>query len=206
MFLRALGSHAEQNLGHELHLSPAEEPVSESGKAFLRQVLQYSLTGSEGTLIPVDFLPPSSLNDLLNMGKKELVRLIERLSLYDLAHELRQIVETKILKKIYSFLTDDEKKFLKANPAQKEPYPVPRIGLDRWDGTEESLRLALHRRGLARLGAALSGQDPDLIWYVCHQLDIGRGASLYKLCAKEAMPGISEWVIRQIEENRQVEL
>jgi hypothetical protein len=200
LFLHAMGGGVERNLRHELGLGPDEEPLSESGRSFLRQVLQHSLVGPEERLIPIEYLPPSSLNVLLRMGKKELTRLIERLSLYDLAHELRQIVETKILKKIYSFLSDEEKKFLKTITAQKEPYPIPRVGLDRWDGTEESFRMALHRRGLARLGAALSGQDPDLIWYVCHQLDIGRGSTLFKLCAKEAMPGFTDWVARQVDE------
>ena len=64
-----------------------------------------------------------------------------------------------------------------------------------WDG--ESLRTLLHRRGLMRLGAGLFGQDPDLIWTLCHQLDIGRGGAVMKLCTKEAA---SEIARRQIEE------
>ncbi len=74
------------------------------------------------------------------------------------------------------------------------------MGLDKWEGSREAFRHLLHRRGLARLGAALSGQDPDLVWYVCHQLDIGRGNTLFKLCLKESLPGISELIARQIEE------
>jgi hypothetical protein len=107
-----------------------------------------------------------------------------------------------MLKKIYSFLTEEEKKFLKNTTAHKEPYAMSRIGLEKWDGTEVSFRHLLHRRGLIRLGAALSGQDPDLIWYICHQLDIGRGMTLYKASLPEPIPGISERVIRQIGELR----
>lgn len=200
LFLRSLGGLIEQNLRRELSLSSEEENISESGRIFMRQILIHSLVGDEEKLLPPDYLPPSSLNALLKCSKNKLISLIEKLSLYDLAHELRQIVETKILKKIYSLLKEEEKKSLKSISAKTEPYPVARIGLDRWDGTEETFRLALHRRGIARLGAALSGQDPDLIWYLCHQLDIGRGTALHKFCAKEAVPGISEWVIRQIDE------
>ena len=199
-FLHCLSGTAEHNLQQELNLFPAQEVVNPSGCLFLRQVLLHSLIGTEEQLIPKDYLPPSPLNVLSTMGKKGLVHLIDYLSLYDLAHEVRQIVETKILKKIYSFLSEEEKRFLKVIPSNKEPYAVPRMGLEKWDKTEAHFRHLLHKRGLARLGAALSGQDPDLIWYVCHQLDIGRGTSLYKSCAKERMPVTSEWVARQIEE------
>lgn len=200
LFLHSLGGAAAKQLQHELNLSAAAEEISRSGRAYLRQILLHSLVGPDEQVIPREYLPPSSLNVLLQFGKKKLAHLIDLLSLYDFAHEMRQIVETKILKKIYSFLDEEEKKFLKTTTGHNEPYSVSRIGLDRWDGTESSFRHLLHRRGLARLGAALSGQDPDLIWYVCHQLDIGRGATLHKCSAAEPIPGISEWVIRQIEE------
>ncbi|MES2272920.1 MAG: hypothetical protein V4487_01865 [Chlamydiota bacterium] len=199
-FLSALSPYAAENLAHALEISDSSEEMSELGKSYLRQILINSLVGSEDRLLPLDYLPPSPLKGLLRLSKKELIKLINFLSLYDLAGELRQIVETKILKKIYSFLSEDEKKILKNAMAHKESFLFPRMNLDRWDGSKESFRLLLHRRGLVRLGAALSGQDPDFIWYICHQLDIGRGNALFKLCAKEAVPGISDAVIRQIEE------
>ena len=200
LFLHSLGDFAKGNLQHELNLPRTVESISGSGRAFMRQILLHSLVGPKEQVIPKEYLPPSSLNVLLKLRKKELTHLIGLLSLHDFAHEMLQIVETKILKKIYSFLTEEEKKILKTTTAHKEPYSVCRIGLEKWDGTELSFRHLLHRRGLARLGAALSGQDPDLIWYVCHQLDIGRGTTLYKCSLPEPIPGISEWVIRQIEE------
>ena len=145
-------------------------------------------------------LPSAPLNSLLYLSKKELIALIDDLAMYDLAAELRQIVETKILKKIYSLLSEEQKKLLKMAVAQRETISFPRLGLDRWDRTEESLRYLLHRRGLVRLGAALSGQDPDLIWYLCHRLDIGRGSALFKFCENKNIPGFTDIVLGQIEE------
>lgn len=199
-FLSALSPSAAENLAHALEIAVPSEKMSDLARSFLRQILLNSLIGQGDRLLPIDYLPASPLKGLLRLSKKELIKLINFLSLYDLAAELRQIVETKILKKIYSFLLDDEKRLLKSAMAHKESFLFPRMNLDRWDGLKESFRLLLHRRGLIRLGAALSGQDPDFIWYICHQLDIGRGNSLFKLCAKEAVPGISDAVIRQIEE------
>lgn len=200
LFLSSLSPYAAKNLAKALKISFSVQEISEAARSFLRQILIHSLTGPEDRLLPVNYLPPSPLTPLLKLSKKELIRLIDSLSIYDLAAELRQIVETKILKKIYSFLSEEERKFLKAATAHKEHFVLARMGLERWDGTEESFRTLLHRRGLARLGAALSGQDPDFIWYICHQLDIGRGNALFKLCAKEATHGVSDAIIRQIVE------
>ncbi len=200
LFLSSLSPYAAKNLAKELEISSQTQEMTEVARAFMRQILLQSLVGPHERLLPVNYLPPSPLTPLLHLSKKELIALIDSLSIYDLAEELRQIVETKILKKIYSFLSEEEKKLLKTRAAHKEPFVLSRMGLDRWDGTEESFRHLLHRRGLARLGAALSGQDPDFIWILCHRLDIGRGNALFKLCAKEATHGVSDAIIRQIEE------
>lgn len=201
LFLSALSSQARENLAQELGFpSPPKEELTELGVLFLRQTLLTSLIGHQSRTLPPEYLPESPLKPLLDLSKQKLIRLIDFLSLYDLAAELRQIVETKILKKIYSLLSEEQKRFLKMAMAHKEPYPLPRLKLEQWDGSEDSLHLLLHKRGLARLGAALSTEDPDLAWYICHQLDIGRGNALFKLCAREAASDISDGIIRQIEE------
>ncbi|MDE3046488.1 MAG: hypothetical protein KGJ02_07580 [Verrucomicrobiota bacterium] len=198
LFLAALSPGVAEQLGQTLSLGGTLEKVSSCARDYLRGQLLHSLAGHR--LLPIDFLPPSPLNRLLSLSKKKLMQLIDRLSLYDLAAEMRQIVETKILKKIYSFLSEEQRKALKQLPPPKEAHSIPRLGLDRWDGEEESLRVLLHRRGLTRLGLVLSGQDPDLIWMICHRLDIGRGGSLFKLCAQETTPAMTEMVLKQIEE------
>ena len=83
-FLHSLGGVAAQNLRHELSLPASkEEPVSETGRVFLRQILFHSLVGAEEKLIPKDFLPPSAMNSLLRLEKKEITHLIDLLSLFD---------------------------------------------------------------------------------------------------------------------------
>lgn len=197
-FLSSVSPYAAKNLAKTLLISLPSDSISATARSFFRQILLQSLTGPENRLLPANYLPPSPLSPLLAMTKRDLIRLIDSLSIYDLASELRQIVETKILKKIYSFLSEEERKFLKIASAHQEHFALTRTGLSAWDGTEESFRTLLHRRGLARLGAALSGQHPDFIWTLCHQLDIGRGNALFKLCAKEAIHGVSDMIIRQI--------
>lgn len=200
LFLAALKPGAAKSLAKTLELLKREEEISESAKDYLRSVLLDSLVDHKNPLLSAEYLPEGPLSGLLKLSKKELVRLIDFLSLHDLAEELRQIVETKILKKIYSFLSEAEKKFLKAASAHKDPFTMGRLGLDRWDGSEESLRTLLHRRGLARLAAGLSGQNSDFLWHICHQLDIGRGSTLFKLCTKEPTHSVRDTITRQIEE------
>lgn len=200
LFLSSLSSLTAQNLSHSLELTDYQLEITEPARLFLRQVLFEQLIGEHEALLPVDFLPDTPLRPLLGLSKKELTRLIDYLALHDLASELRQIVDTKTLKKISSLLPEEQKKWLKHLASQKEPFAPPRMGLDRWDGTEEAFHTLLHRRGLARFALALSGQDSDFTWYIAHQLDSGRGTSLLKLCAKEATPDVSDAVIRQIEE------
>lgn len=199
-FLSSLSPVTAQNLSQSLDLSDFQVDLTESARLFLRDRLLQSLIGQEAPLIPIDYLPESTLRPLLGLSKKELTHLIDLLALHDLASELRHIVDTKTLKKISSLLTEEQKKFLKQITPQKEPFPPPRMGLERWDGTEEGFHVLLHRRGLTRFGLALSKQDPDFVWYICHQLDSGRGTSLQKLCAKETTPDVAEAVVRQIEE------
>jgi len=199
LFLTAFDPLTADQLGSILQVKVSPEPVTPLGKAFLRDELLLSLAKPHEQILPREFLPESPLNVLLTLEKKELVRLIHILSLYDLCAELRQMVDTKMLKKICSFLTPEHQAALKLISAKTlDSHQFPKMGLDRtWDGTKESLYVQLHRRGLARLGVALSGEHPDLIWTLCHHLDIGRGSALMKLCSKEKVPDLSNIAIQQ---------
>ncbi len=197
LFLSSLENEEATHLEKKMNAPPSSYTLSPIGKLFFKRVLLQSLVGGKNHLLPIEALPESELNILCKFSKKELVELIDYLSLYDLAIEIRQIVETKILKKIYSFLSEGQKKFIKTIMTQKELLPLHRLGLDRWDGNEETLHHLLHRRGLARLGIALSSEHPDLTWYVCHILDIGRGNALSKAYQND----VSSNIISQIRQS-----
>lgn len=200
LFLSTLDPFSAKNLAKTLDILFDKEKLSPLVTDYLHQVLLGSIANQNDLPLPSTYLPVTPLKPLLSLSKKELVRLIDLLSLYDLAEEQRLIVETKILKRIYSLLTEEEKKLLKKASAQKEAYTLGRIGLERWDGSEESLRSLLHRKGLARLAAALSGEGSDFLWHICHQLDIGRGSVLFKLASKESPSHLRETITRQIVE------
>ncbi|HSX38747.1 MAG TPA: hypothetical protein VLE95_07975 [Chlamydiales bacterium] len=201
LFLSALDRFSNENLCRELKIrTPPAKEKSKIVQEFILQTLTENLVGATIPLLPIYFLPPTPLSPLLYLGKQELIELIDTLSLTDLAIELRQIVETKILKKIYSFLSEEETRILKKAVAfNQNMIRATPLDLKKWDGAEKSLRISLHKRGLARLGAALSLQHHDFIWYICHQLDIGRGTALLKLVSMDIPGSLCQDCMRQIE-------
>lgn len=192
-FLQSLNGDILKNL--EALFPATKTRISETGKEFLQSLLIQSLIGQTQTLLPKKALPLSSSSFLLGYFKDELVELIDYLALYDLALEMRRIVETKILKKIYSFLSEDKWSYLEKLMTYKESFSLPRF---RIPSKEDEFHLALHKRGLKRLGSAISNEHPDFIWYICHHLDIGRGNALYRYSAKKAPPPIAESMRKNI--------
>ncbi|MCC6128046.1 MAG: hypothetical protein IT584_02470 [Chlamydiae bacterium] len=199
LFLASLDPLLAEPLVKSLQLFGPLPSITETAKNYFRSVLEKSLLTETEALLPIHFFSENPLSELLKCSKKQLMHLVDLLALQDLAAELRHIVETKTLKKIYSFLTKEEQKRLKEISSQKDPFLPNRLSLERWDGTEESLRLLLHKRGLSRLGLALADQDPQFVWYLCHQFDIGR-AAIIKLALKQAPDRRSESICREIKE------
>jgi hypothetical protein len=182
LFLAAVNENQASSLKKALLLSEREVLLSQLGKKFLQESLWKNLTQNDPDLLPIACLPESSLNSLLNLGHSELVRICDFLGIYDFALEIKQIVETAKIKKIYQALTPEELSFLKNLLHQKENLAFKAMGLQQWDGNVERLRTILHQRGINRLAKALYYQHPDLKWHVAHKLDMQRATVLLKLC------------------------
>ena len=138
------------------------------------------------------------MNALLKLTKNELIEVIDLLSLYDLAEEIKKIVDTNLLKKIKDALPQNKLKILHQISNRPHPFKPQRIGLEKWDGKTETLNKILHKKGLIRLSFALYQEDKSLIWYICHLLDIGRGATLSKLCKNEKNEKISNQISQDV--------
>lgn len=151
-----------------------------------------------GNTLPSAFLPETSLSPLLELNKSEMIDLIDYLGIYDLAQELRQIVDKEIIKGVNSALSVKKQRFLKICLHQKEKISVAKLGLKNWKGNNQQLLRVLHRRGLLRLGGALSGQHPDFLWYITHRLDRGRGQILANSYSKKEIPVTSSSLALQV--------
>lgn len=141
--------------------------------------------------LPPAYLPKTQFFSLMQANKNQLVDLVDFLGLFDLAEELRSIVSTKNIKDIYACLTPKKQQFLRVCLHQKERVISPKLHLDKWDGNCEELNKLLHRRGINRLGKALSGQHSDFIWLITQMFDIGRGTLLAKEISPQEIPAIT---------------
>ena len=199
-FLSVLSPALATALGRTLQIPIEGRTPSAAGKTFLRRFLTQSLIGSNPHRLPASWLPDSPLKQLIHCSKQQLIRLVDLLPLYDLALEIRHIVEARAMKKIYAALTKEQQSFLKQVLAHHDLTTTGRFSLERWDGTADGLYLLLHRRGLTVLAAALSRQDPGLAWHIAHQFDIGRGHLLLKLIEEHAASPHAEILTGRIAE------
>lgn len=183
----------EQKRGFKTPSLPA---VSDLVKTFMLTQLYHLLKINEH--FPIEYLPETELSPLANWSKSEIVNLIDFLGLYDLASEVRQIVNRDHLKNIYSCLTPQQLAYLKLCLHQKEQLTSPKLGIDPSKQDCERLKQVVHRRGLLRLSKALCGQHPDLVWHMTHTLDMGRGAILIKEYQPKALPKITQILKEQV--------
>jgi len=181
IFLGCLTEKQQNGLKQSLLFSNHIPTITELGKQFLRRQLFSSLVGQED-LLPISCLPDVPINALLTMSYEELLSLIDLLSMHDLSVEIRQIIDTTKLKRIYALLTQAQTNFLKTLMYRKEPVVFKKLELTKWDGRTETLISTLEQRGINRLAKALYKEDPSLLWFISHRLDTDRAALLIKLC------------------------
>lgn len=148
--------------------------------------------------LPKELLPKTDLDPLLSASKTELTDLIDLLSMHDLAAEVRHIVDKKLLHAIISKLTVDQQKYLRTTLHQKPKMQEPPLQVREIYKDSKKFLHTLHKRGLKRLGSALSGLSPDFIWYITHTLDVGRGKLLMSFIQKEEIPTATQVVKIQI--------
>lgn len=149
--------------------------------------------------IPLEYLPKGPLSSLGILHKKQLIELIDLLGLYDLGQEIHHIVDKKILEQVYKCLSLNKNAYLKKCLHAKERLVTQRINLEHWDGQCEKLSKLLHHRGMVRLGYALSGLNPGLIWHIVHTLDSGRGEKLQRLISDKEISGVSPTIRKHVQ-------
>lgn len=180
------------------HMDPSVKisPLTDTLKPFFLRLLYNTLDADDR--LPIEYLPESPLSSLAQWSKHELVDLIDFLGLHDLAGEIRQVVAKDALKGIYECLSPKQTTYLKMCLHQKDQIKSDslKINFQKLDG--DQLLRDLHRRGLMRLGKALSGQHPDLIWYLSHTLDTGRGSLLAQYYSQQPTPKVTQALTIQV--------
>lgn len=194
--IQALPENSKRHLLAQMKRPPAAPPPA----ACLHVILQRKL-GMQmqlGSVLPLSFLPDTPLKALATLTKGELVQAIDLLSMYDLAEEIRHVVDKKKLQNVYQMLTPQKAQYLKRCLQQRERLVIPKLDIDKYGKETKKLEAALHQRGILRMGRALSGQHPDLLWHVMHILDIGRGSILQKCFQAEPIAGATPVLLEQL--------
>lgn len=146
----------------------------------------------EGEVLPKELLPESDLQPLLECTKVELMDLIDLLAMYDLAEEVRHIVDKKLLQAIVSILSIPQQKYLRNTLHHKQKTPSTPLQVKTIYKDRKKFLHTLHKRGIGRLAFSLSGKPANFTWYPVHILDIGRGTLLRSLIQKEEIPTITQ--------------
>lgn len=194
LVLGSLTPHQKSRLQQIFSIKPISP--SEPVKAFIINKL-YTLTKSKQHL-PLEYLPSTDLSPLSKWNKKDLTNLIDFLGLHDLASEVRRIVDKRYLDNLYSCLSPKQLAYLRICLYQKDKLVSPKLEINHAEKNCEKLKSVLHQRGIARFGKALSGQHPDLIWYIAHILDVGRGKLVMNFYKPEAIPNITDLLKSQV--------
>lgn len=178
LFLSSLESKQSHELQKLLGYTNHLPKLTSLGRLHLRQTLYDQLLPKD--LLPLAFIPESPLNPLLFMDHQKIELLIRFLGLHDLSFEMRHIIATTILKKIFHGLPKIDGDYLKTLLLHREPLVFQRLFLEKWDGTKEHLRKLLEERGMIRLGIALHNQDPNFLWYFTHRMEMHLAIKLLK--------------------------
>jgi len=196
--LAALNPAQKEGLEKLLGYRNGVPPLEPIAKRHLRTHLRSVATQNQ-SLIPLSCLPESPLNPLAELEEKRLLKLIRFLGLHDLSLEMRQIIATATLKKIFHSLAKDEGEYLNSLLLHREPLVFKRLFLEKWDGTKENLENLLEERGLQRLAHALQFASPSLSWYITHRLDIQLASTLLSYTEKPSHTRAESLLTGQIE-------
>ena len=148
--------------------------------------------------LPPDYLPPSPLKELTLKSKPELLKIIDLLSMFDLADNIKNIVDKKKLELIYFCLTQEQQQFLRNALRKHEKFELKTLELEKWDGDTQKLIRLLHQRGLQRFGVALSSHGPHILWYIVQALDVGRANTLSKEASIKLKPNMNALLQNQV--------
>lgn len=194
LIFKTLPVHQSAKLG-KLDILNAIAPLPKALETYLKKTTNQIV--QEWNVLPVEFLPQSFFKQFIYWSKAELVEFIDFLGLYDLANEVRHMIEKNSVNQVYNCLSPKKRLYLKFCLNQKEKLISSKLGLKGWDGSQAKLEALLHQRGLLRLGKSLCGQHPDLMWYIVHILDVGRGNILQKYYSSSIIPKVTPVLMQQ---------
>jgi hypothetical protein len=196
LFLAVLPASQREDTKKMLSITFEEKSVAPFLRPFLLDYLR--TTVQEPYLVSFHNLPDSPLNVLLQIERKELIHLADLLGLYDLAADLRQVVDKGLLGKIYKALNTQQLHFLHYCSKQPLKWVSAKLGLQAWDGSKKQLNHLLHFRGLVRIAKAIYPENTHFKWHLLHRLDTGRAKVIQKELYNKQDPALYSYFRNQV--------
>lgn len=200
LFLTLFTHSIAHKISVKFHIPLSTSEPSKLGKIFISFLLKETVIPQ--TILDEELLPSTSLSALLKLSKNELIHLIDHLGMYDIAAEIRKIIDKKLLQKIFGLFPLSQKTFLKNCLQQPIKWIPPSLNLKKIQSNPKELFLILHQRGLHRLAFALSEESESLVWHLSHILDTGRGKMIEenrkKIPKKELLSYFQEQVLNTL--------
>ncbi|MFN0065770.1 MAG: hypothetical protein ACKVOH_06005 [Chlamydiales bacterium] len=170
--LQLFGSTQVKGLSAMLGVPLAEERLSPFSLLYLSHYLRKKIEREE--VLPLEILPKSAMNPLIKVKWSDLILIIDLLGLHDLACDLKQIVDKKLLDRMYAAIPREHRPFLEHASKQPIKWVSPKLGLSGWDGEAKKLQAILHKRGLVRLTRGIIDENLSFRWHLMHRFDVGR--------------------------------
>ena len=184
LFIFILPDEQKQKLYQYFDITKYPSAISEEAKEYMGSKLYSYFVTKHKDILPIECLPDNPLNELLSLSRKQLLHLVDQLSMHDLSIEMKTMINASHFFKIESILSFEQKQYLRFLKKNIEPVSFKPIGLNHWNGDESLLKKVLHQRGLNRLSKAISNSHTSLLLHLAHKLDMGR-ASILKTLFKE---------------------
>jgi hypothetical protein len=150
-------------------LHEMQQPVTESvpPPAVKEFVLGACLSAWPDSTVPgVEFIEQTQFSALLQASIDVVISL---LAVFEIAADVRKIVEKKVLLQLWARLSPLQQRFLRSLHA---PSLSPRISVKEFlqRSDEEASQLLFHT-GAERLGWALCGEPPIFLWHLFHRME-----------------------------------
>jgi len=173
-------------------------PLPTAANIVLQRTLSRLLLSTLDPILPIECIPSNPLHAIIHLSIDELHLLIELLGLYDLAPEMRYIIDKQRLQKIRSSLSQPGHRFF--TKLQRRPLPkiFTPMNLRQWDGKKQSFISLLRKRGINRLSKTFVPFHADLIRYIKLHMSVDEAILFDKMHKKIEKPETYEILQQQI--------
>lgn len=152
---------------------------------------------------PQDILPYGLLDDtplfrILELPYPLLEQLVHFLGLHDLAAQLVQVVDKKLVMAVHAILSTSQEQYLDYCVRQPRRWSPPKWDLTSWDKTAHSLWVWLFRQGLTRCIQACTREDHSFRWHLVRRFD-KKWEPLYTQVMTDSLPrNLTDYFYQQL--------